>query len=99
MKLITRLLMLVVGSCLDLIVPTLTTAAATTQPEAIADKLHTPAQGSAEREAILGGVRRDWRGSRNPDDGKTCRGKITFHVSYLKAHNGWAWVYADPRSS
>src|SRR5437588_563189 len=98
MKLITRLLMLVVGSCLGLVVLTPATAV-TTQPEAIADKMHTPVQGSAEREAILGGVRRHWQGSRNPDDGKTYRGKITFHVSYLKAHNGWAWVYADPRSS
>ena|SRR5437764_5179335 len=99
MKRMTRFLMLAVGSCLGLVVLTPVTASTTTQPEAVADKLHTPAEGSAEREAILDGVRKHWQASRNPDDGKTYRGKITFHVSYLKAHNGWAWVYSDPRSS
>jgi hypothetical protein len=66
---------------------------------ATADKLHTPAEASAEREAILDGLRKHWQASGNPDDGKTYRGRITFHVNYLKAHNGWAWVYAEPRSS
>jgi hypothetical protein len=36
---------------------------------------------------------------RNSDDGKTYRGRITFRVNYLKARNGWAWVYAEPHSS
>jgi len=67
--------------------------------EALADKLHTPLDGSAEREAVLDGLRRHWQASSNPDDGKTYRGKITFHVGYLKVHHGWAWVNADPRSS
>ena len=69
------------------------------QAEAVADKLHTPPEGSAEREAVLDGLRRHWQSTRNPDDGKTYRGKITFRVSYLKVHNGWAWVYAEPHSS
>jgi hypothetical protein len=69
------------------------------QAEAVTDKLHAPAEGSPEREAILDGLRRHWQTTRNPDDGKTYRGKITFRVNYLKVHNGWAWVYAEPRSS
>jgi hypothetical protein len=81
-----------------LIAPT-TLASPTKQAEAVADKLHTPAEGSAEREAILNGLRRHWQSTRNPDDGKTYKGKITFRVSYLKVHSGWAWVYAEPRSS
>lgn len=64
-----------------------------------ADKLHTPAEGSAEREAILEGLRRHWQSSRNPDDGKNYKGKITFRVNYLKVHHGWAWIYSEPRSS
>lgn len=89
--------------CLGLGAVALTTAASvaapTKQEAAVADKLHTPAEGSAEREATLEGLRRHWQNSRNPDDGKTYRGKITFRVSYLKVHSGWAWVYAEPRSS
>jgi hypothetical protein len=64
-----------------------------------ADKLHTPAEDSAEREAIMDGLRRHWQTTPNPDDGKTYRGRITFRVNYLKAHNAWAWVYAEPHSS
>jgi hypothetical protein len=66
---------------------------------AVADKLHTPGEGSAERTAILDGLRTHWQSAHNPDDGRTYRGKITFKVNYLMAHNGWAWVYAEPRSS
>jgi len=73
-------------------------AASEKQTEAT-DKVHTPAEGSAERAAILDGLRRHWQTTRNPDNGKPYRGKITFKVSYLKAHNGWAWIYAEPRSS
>ena len=79
--------------------PTTVLASPTKQAEAVADKLHAPAEGSAERNAILDGLRRHWQNTRNPDNGKTYRGKITFHVSYLKVHNGWTWVYAEPRSS
>jgi len=67
--------------------------------DSFTDKLHTPPDGSAEREAVLDGLRRQWQASSNPDDGKTYRGRITFHVGYLKVHHGWAWVNADPHSS
>jgi hypothetical protein len=98
---ITKSLMLFGCLCLGAgaLIGTTTLASPTKQAEAVADKLHTPAEGSAEREAIMDGLRRHWQATPNPDDGKTYRGKITFHVSYLKAHNGWAWVYAEPRSS
>ena len=52
-----------------------------------------------ERTAILDGLRRHWQASKNPDDGKTYWGKITFRVNYLKVHHGWAWTYAEPHSS
>jgi hypothetical protein len=81
------------------LIPTAAAAAPEQQTEAVADKLHTPAEGSTERTAILDGLRRHWQTTRNPDDGKPYRGKITFRVNYLKVHNGWAWVYSDPRSS
>jgi len=78
--------------------PVTALASPTKQTEAATDKLHTPPEGSAERGAVLEGLRRHWQASRTPD-GKTYRGKITFRVSYLKVHNGWAWVNADSRSS
>src|SRR6266404_2169022 len=92
---ITKSLILLGCLCLGVT----TVASPTKQAEAVANKLHTPAEGSAERAAIVEGLRRHWQASRNPDDGKTYRGNITFRVSYLKVHNGWAWVYAEPRSS
>jgi hypothetical protein len=97
----TKSLMLFGCLCLGAgaLMATTTLASPTQHAETIADKLHTPAEGNAEREAILDGLRRHWQSTRNPDDGKTYRGKITFHVSYLKVHNGWAWVSAEPRSS
>lgn len=97
----TKSLMLFGRLCLGAgaLIATTTLASPTLQAETVADKLHAPAEGSAEREAILDGLRRHWQTTRNPDDGKTYRGKITFHVSYLRVHNGWAWVYAEPRSS
>ena len=87
--------------CLGAVVltPAITTASPSKQPDAVSDKSRTPAEGSAEREAILEGLRRHWQNVRNPDDGRTYRGKITFRVNYLKLHNGWAWVYAEPHSS
>jgi hypothetical protein len=88
----------IIGAILGLLAAT-AVAAPEKQTKSVTDKLHTPAEGSAEREAVLDGLRRHWQTVRNPDDGKTYRGKITFHVSYLKVHNGWAWVYAEPRSS
>lgn len=85
--------------CAVALIPATPLAAREKQTEPVADKLHTPAEGNAERTAILDGLRRHWQTTRNPDDGKTYRGKITFKVNYLKVHNGWAWVYAEPRSS
>jgi hypothetical protein len=87
------------GLCVVVLAPATALAAPEKQAEAVADKLQTPAEGSAERAAILDGLRRHWQTTRNPDDGKPYRGKITFKVNYLKVHNGWAWVYAEPRSS
>jgi hypothetical protein len=92
---ITRSLMLSAHLCLAALVP----ATAGALPPKQTDKLHTPAQGSAERRAILDGLARHWRTVRNPDDGRNYKGKITFHVNYLKVHSGWSWVYAEPRSS
>src|SRR2546421_6544533 len=85
MKFTTRFLILAGCSCLGLFVLTPPTGAAspTKQTESVADKLHTPAESSAERESILDGLRRHWQTVRNPDDGKTYRGKISFHVGYL----------------
>lgn len=79
--------------------PATAVASPTKRAESVADKLHTPAENSAERTAILDGVRKHWQGSRNPDDGKLYRGRITFRVNYLKVHDGWAWTYAEPHSS
>jgi len=52
---------------------------------AIAQKLdvvHSPAKGSAERQAILDALRGDQ--------------EITFQVHYLKVHNGWCWIDTTP---
>ena len=62
------------------------------------DELHAPPKGSAERQAIMDGLREEYKERRN-SDGKPYRGSITFVVNYLQVHNGWAWVYADPKSS
>jgi hypothetical protein len=62
------------------------------------EELHTPPKGSTERQAIMDGLREEYRENRN-SDGKPYRGNITFVVNYLKVHDGWAWVYADPTSS
>jgi hypothetical protein len=101
MRFIARLFILAACFAVVTIVLLPATAAAspTKQTEAVADKLHTPPERSAEREAILDGLRRHWQTTRNPDDGKAYRGKITFRVNYLKVHQGWAWIYAEPRSS
>ncbi|MDT4897342.1 MAG: hypothetical protein QOH25_2419 [Acidobacteriota bacterium] len=64
----------------------------------VADELHTPPKGSEERQAIMDALRDQYKNSRN-SDGKPNRGNITFVVNYLKAHNGWAWTYAEPQSS
>ncbi len=85
--------------CAVAFTPPASLAAPEKKAETVADKVHTPAEGSAERTAIRDGLRRHWQTTRNPDTGKSYEGKITFKVNYLKVHNGWAWVYAEPRSS
>jgi len=97
MKLITKSLMLL--GCLGLAAVATTVAAPEKHTDAAADKLHTPSEEGAERRAILEGLRRHWQTTRDPENGKPYRGKITFKVNYLKVHNYWAWVYAEPRSS
>lgn len=64
----------------------------------VTDELHTPTQGSAERQALMDALREEYK-TRGNSDGKAYRGNITFVVNYLKVHNGWAWTYAEPRSS
>ena len=100
MKYVTRCLVLAGCWCLGsmALTPAPVLASPAKPPDAVIDKLHTPPEGSPEREAVLEGLRRHWQASRNPDGG-TYRGRITFHVGYLKVHNGWAWVNAEPRSS
>src|SRR5205823_1498430 len=51
---------------------------------------YTPAQGSAERNAILQAVHVAME-KRQP-------GKKILVVRYLKADNGWAWIQVDPQS-
>lgn len=85
--------------CAMALIPATAVAIPEKQAEIVSEKLHTPAEGSAERTAILDGLRRHWQTTRNPDNGKPYQGKITFKVNYLKVQNGWAWVYAEPRSS
>jgi hypothetical protein len=63
------------------------------QPE-----LHTPPKGSSERQALMEALRDAYKTSRNRER-KLNRGNITFHVYYLKVHNGWGWTYAEPHSS
>ncbi len=54
------------------------------QNEDIADELHTPAKGSAERQGIMDAL----RAGHNPG--------VVFAVNYLKVHNGWAWADVSP---
>lgn len=51
---------------------------------------YTPAKGSAERKAILDGLR--------TVIGKMSGLEVIFVVRHLKENNGWAWVEADPQS-
>ena len=101
MKLVPKSLLFFGCLCLGTIAFTSSSALAAPekQTDAVANKSHTPAEGSAERTAILDGLRRHWQTTRNPANGKPYLGKITFKVNYLKVHHVWAWVYAEPRSS
>ncbi|MDP9004860.1 MAG: hypothetical protein M3N12_08730 [Verrucomicrobiota bacterium] len=64
----------------------------------VADKLHTPAEGSVERRALMDALREHYKG-RQEFSGQTHRGHLTFRVYYLKVHSGGAWTYAEPHSS
>ena len=52
---------------------------------------HTPADGSAERNAILQAVHHALahQGRKN----------LMLDVPYLKVHNGWAWIQVNPKSA
>lgn len=52
------------------------------------DQVRTPAEGSAERAAIMDAVRELYKAG---DDKPT-----KFQVNYLKVHNGWAWINVTP---
>lgn len=64
-----------------------------TGSDEVADELHTPPMGSPERQALMDALRESY------NTGHSYRGNITFVVNYLKVHNGWAWVYPEPRST
>jgi hypothetical protein len=49
----------------------------------VSDKVHTPAQGSSERQAILDALRRSQ--------------DVVFKVHFLKVHDGWAWIDTTPQ--
>src|SRR5437870_6040083 len=75
-----------------------TTSETATGANEITDDLHTPTKGSAERQAIMDALREEFN-NRKSGSYQPHRGTITFVVNYLKVHNGWAWTYADPKSS
>ena len=62
-----------------LLVTTLSGLVAFGQNEAAA---HSPAKGTAERQAILDGLRGDQQ--------------VQFQVHFIKVHNGWCWVDTTP---
>ncbi|HSP62115.1 MAG TPA: hypothetical protein VLQ90_03945, partial [Pyrinomonadaceae bacterium] len=64
----------------------------------VSDQLHTPEKGSLERQGMMDALRDEFNDRRSPDY-QPHRGSIIFVVNYLKAHNGWAWTYAEPHSS
>ena len=64
----------------------------------VTDELHTPARGTAERQLMMDALRQAFD-TRRSDYYHAHRGSITFVVSQLKAHNGWAWVNASPQST
>ena len=55
---------------------------------AVADEVHTPEKGSAERTAILDALHRVYT------TGSGAEAK--FLVKHFKAHNGWAWINVVP---
>ncbi|MCX6981509.1 MAG: hypothetical protein NTV08_12250 [Verrucomicrobia bacterium] len=85
------------SACVALM-PATMLAAPKKQPVEAADKLHTPAAGSAERTGIMDGLREYYKAHPYPH-AAPWKGRITFRVNYLKVHNGWAWIYPEPQSS
>lgn len=55
---------------------------------ASADDAHEPAAGTAERKAIMDGIRADWFPGRD----------VVFVVNYLRVHQGWAWADVSPQN-
>ncbi len=74
------------------------TSDTTNSANEISDELHTPERGSLEREGMMNALRAAFD-DRSGGYYTPHRGNIVFVVNYLKAHNGWAWTYADPTSS
>ena len=64
----------------------------------IVDELHTPVKGSDERQAIMDGLREEFN-NRRSSYYQPHRGNIVFVVDRLRVHEGWAWTFANPRSS
>jgi hypothetical protein len=64
----------------------------------VADKLHTPAKGSDERQAIMDALREEFSNRQSPYY-TPHRGAIVFVVNRLQVHNGWAWMNGYPHSS
>jgi len=62
------------------------------------DQIHTPPKGSTERQAIMDGLRDEYNDRGSPVF-QPHSGDLTFVVNFLKVHNGWAWIYAEPHSS
>src|SRR4029078_8966688 len=52
---------------------------------------HTPPDNSAERNAILQAVHHSLA--------RQGRKNLVLVVSYLKVHNGWAWIQVNPQSA
>src|SRR5436190_1138078 len=52
---------------------------------------HTPAEGSAERNAIIQATKRALA--------RQGRKNLVLVVPYLKVHNGWAWIKVNPQSA
>jgi hypothetical protein len=63
----------------------------------VTDELHEPAKGSSERNALMDALRAEFS---NPQSAnyEPNRGTIIFVVKNLKVHNGWAWLFAEPRA-
>lgn len=54
----------------------------------MADELHTPGEGTAERKAILQALHEEYTTGSGS--------QAEFQVNYLKVHNGWAWINVVP---